>query len=89
MEKAHRDSQTETYTKAYTIMASRTDMESTIGQTVVILKDISKMDFEMVKEYGKRVRALTKNTRANTQMIRNKATVFLLGLAAMYIRAIT
>ncbi len=69
-------------------MESQTVMESIIGPMEVILKEVSKMVFEMDREYGKKVQALTKNMKVSIQMTKKKVTEFLLGWEEMYTKEI-
>lgn len=63
-------------------------MGNIIGQTVVFLKGISKMESDQEKVYGKKGMETLINIKANTNKIKSKVMVYILGKMGAFIKEI-
>lgn len=62
-------------------------LESTIGKTAAITKDISTMECEADTEYGKKVQEQAINMKDSSRITRSKDTAFTLGSVATSTKA--
>jgi hypothetical protein len=86
--KVYKSFQMGIYIKVCIIKVNHLVMDNIIGPIKHILKEILKMDLEMVKVYGKRDLEQVINIKATMLMIKNKDMAFLLGLVEMFIKEI-
>ncbi len=88
MDKEFKDLQMEIFTKDYSKMINLMDMGNTFGSTKAILKEISQMDWDKVKDCGKKKLETLINIKVNIKMTKNGDMESLPGLMAMYLKAI-
>jgi hypothetical protein len=70
--------------KEITRTESHTDMDSIIGAQEATLKETSRMDYEKVKDCGKKVLAIAIDTKVSIRMTRKKARAFSHGQMGMF-----
>ena len=89
MVKGSKNLQTETATRETMRMVSPQDKANTIGLMEASLRDSSKTDSGMGKEFGKSQQDIVTSMKENMLMIKNKARVSSPGKMATCIRVVT
>ena len=76
------------FTKDYTKMTSLAVLVNITGRIKATLKDTSKMDLDVAKDYGKEALETAISMKANIRMIKNGDTAFLHGKTVTYTKEI-
>jgi hypothetical protein len=88
MVREYRDLQMAIVIKEITRMANLVDTGSTFGLQAVFSKDSLKMDWDLVRVFGKKDLLEVKNMKEDGREIKNKVMVCLLGLMELYTKVI-
>lgn len=89
MVKEFKNLQMAIFIRESTWMGNLMDMENITGQMVVILKDHLKMDWERVKEFGRRTQGTVTDTKVIMNVTKNLVLELLHGHLEMYIKETT